>query len=195
MLTDTEKKIMNSARAEFEQKGFNGARLQAIADAAGISKPSLHYYFRSKENLFQKIFDEALDEYMPIVNTWKNDSLTWEQKIVSFTQELVKYVQNGHMLFIIREINRNPDLLEDRIKKGKGTNSFVTYFEEMVQQDEIQQTDSRILFIMVHSICSFPVLNSQMFQKSLKLSEKKYNELMEDYAKVVADLIINAIKK
>jgi hypothetical protein len=59
----------------------------------------------------------------------------------------------------------------------------------------IRQTDARVLFIMVHSICSFPVLNSRMFQKTLRMSEKQYNELMQSYAKTAAELIINAIKK
>lgn len=195
MVTETEQKILIAARKEFEQKGFNGARMQNVADLAGISKPSLHYYFRTKENLFKKIFDEALEEYMPLVNTWINDSLSWDEKIKFFTSELVKYVKEGHMLFLIREINRNPDLLEERIKKSKTPNKFVRYFEELMQKKNIRQTDARTLFIMLHSICSFPVLNNQMFQKTLRLSEKQYNELMQSYAKTAAELIINAIKK
>ncbi len=195
MVTETEKKILIAARKEFEEKGFNGSRMQNIATLAGMSKPSLHYYFRTKENLFKKIFDEALEEYMPLVNTWVNDNLSWEEKIKLFTNELVKYVHKGHLLFLIREIYRNPDLLEDRVKKSKTPNKFVNYFDDIMLKKNIRQTDARVLFIMVHSICSFPVLNSRMFQKTLRMSEKQYNELMQSYAKTAAELIINAIKK
>lgn len=195
MVTDTEQKIVDAARKVFGQKGFNGARIQNIADLAGISKPSLHYYFRTKENLFKKIFDEALEEYMPLLNTWKNDSLSWEEKIEFFAEKLVEYVQQGHMLFLIREINRNPELLEERIKTSKSPNKFVSYFEELMSRDKTIQADARVLYIMLHSVCSFPILNRQMFQKTLRLSEKQYSELMQTYAKSAAALIINAIKK
>ena len=50
-LIEPEKKILDAAKKVFETQGYSGARMQQIADEAGISKASLHYYFRSKENL------------------------------------------------------------------------------------------------------------------------------------------------
>lgn len=87
--TESELKILDAARMEFEQKGYNGARMQRIADVAGISKASLHYYFRSKDNLFKKIFDNAIEEYMPLVNTWTDDLLSWEEKVLRFTENFM----------------------------------------------------------------------------------------------------------
>lgn len=195
MASEIEQNILIAARKEFEEKGFNGARMQSIADLAGISKPSLHYYYRSKENIFQKIFDQALEEYIPIIQTWTNDSLTWEEKIKVFIGALVRSAHEGHMLFLIREINRNPALLEERLKnKPKGPNKLVAYFEDAMSRNEMRQTDPRVLFMMIHSVCSFPALNSQMFQKALKLTEKQYAELMKSYADTCAQLIINSLK-
>ena len=51
----TEQQILEAARKIFREKGFEGARMQEIADAAKINKAMLHYYFRSKELLFQRI--------------------------------------------------------------------------------------------------------------------------------------------
>src|SRR6188768_4190171 len=183
MGTGIEQVILEAARKEFEEKGFNGARMQSIADLAGISKPSLHYYYRSKENLFQKIFDRAFEEYIPLIQTWTNDSLTWEEKIKVFISALLKSTHEGYMLFLIREINRNPNLLEERLKaKPKSQNKLVAYFEDAMSRNEMRKTDPRVLFMMIHSICSFPALNSQMFQKALRLNEKQYAELMKTYA-------------
>lgn len=195
MATEIEQNILIAARKEFEEKGFNGARMQSIADLAGISKPSLHYYYRSKENLFQKIFDQALEEYIPIIQTWTDDSLTWEEKIRVFISALVRSAHEGYMLFLIREINRNPSLLEERLKnKPKGPNKLVAYFEGAMSRNEMRQTDPRVLFMMIHSVCSFPALNSQMFQRALKLTEKQYSELMKTYAETCAQLIIHSLK-
>lgn len=193
--SEAELKILEAARMEFEQKGYNGTRMQKIADVAGISKASLHYYFRSKDNLFRKTFNNALDEYLPLVNTWADDSLSWEQKVERFTVELISFIQKGSMLFIIREINRNPDLLTERIKHSKSQNRFVAYFEQVLKEKKIKQVDVRVLYIILQSICCFPALNHQMFKMTLRLSDKQYAELMQGYAKAAADFFINSIKK
>lgn len=193
--TESERKILDAARLEFEKKGYNGTRMQKIADTAGISKASLHYYFRSKDNLFKKIFDEAVEEYLPLVNTWTNDSLTWEDKVLRFTDEFMKFNQRGNMLFIIREINRKPDLITDRMNQSKSPNRFVAYFEQVMKEKKIRQEDVRILYIILQSICCFPAMNKQMFQKTLRLSDKQYAELMNGYGKAAANFFINAIKK
>lgn len=193
--TETERKILAAAHKEFEQNGYNGTRMQKIADVAGINKASLHYYFRSKDNLFNKIFDKAVDEYMPLVNTWTDDRLSWEEKILRFTETFMIFNQKQNILFIIREINRNPDLLTSRIKHAKSPNRFVTYFEQVLKEKKIKQADVRLLYIILQSICCFPAMNSQMFKKTLRLSDKQYAELMQGYAKAAGDFFINAIKK
>ncbi|MDZ7635635.1 MAG: helix-turn-helix domain-containing protein [Bacteroidales bacterium] len=52
----TKEKIFLAASEIFEEKGHSGARMQEIADRAGINKALLHYYFRSKDQLFKAVF-------------------------------------------------------------------------------------------------------------------------------------------
>lgn len=52
---DAEKRILAAARKEFIAKGLAGARMQAVADEAGVNKALLHYYFRNKEKLYGKV--------------------------------------------------------------------------------------------------------------------------------------------
>ena len=193
--TEAEARILQAAQSEFEAKGYNGARMQAIADSAGISKASLHYYFRSKDKLFEKIFEQAIEEYLPIVQTWSDDSLAWEEKVRKFSDELLRFIRNGKMLFIIREVNRNPDLLATRMKHKKKSNSLVTYFDKLIEQGIIRKTDARLLYIFLNSLCCFPIINREMFEKALKMTTKEYDELMQQYARFAADFFINAIKK
>jgi AcrR family transcriptional regulator len=192
---EAEGRILQAAQSEFESKGFNGARMQAIADTAGISKASLHYYFRSKDKLFEKIFEQALQEYLPIIQTWSDDSLAWEEKVRKFSAELFKFIRHGKMLFIIREINRNPDLLSARMKNKKRPNSLVSYFDDLIEQGAIRNTDARLLYIFLNSLCCFPIINREMFEKALRMTTKEYDDLMQQYARFAADFFINAIKK
>ncbi len=54
--SDTKEKILQTAISIFREKGKDGAKMQEIADGAGINKAMLHYYFSSKDQLFQEVF-------------------------------------------------------------------------------------------------------------------------------------------
>jgi AcrR family transcriptional regulator len=58
---ETEKKILNAAREEFIDTGLKGARMQSIADRAGVNKALLHYYFRSKEKLYEEALSDVVE--------------------------------------------------------------------------------------------------------------------------------------
>ena len=55
-----EQAILEAAEREFIVKGFAGARTTSIAEAAGVTHAMLHYYFRTKEQLFERILDEKM---------------------------------------------------------------------------------------------------------------------------------------
>lgn len=57
---ETEEKIFEAARTVFQKSGFEGARMQEIADTANINKSMLHYYYRNKDNLFLKSLKQGL---------------------------------------------------------------------------------------------------------------------------------------
>jgi TetR/AcrR family transcriptional regulator len=191
---DVEQRILTAARMEFEVKGYAGARMQAIADEAQISKASLHYYFRSKDGIFQRIFDEAFEEYLSIISKLTVETPDWENQIREFTGVLFEYIRCGRVLFLVREINRDPDLINKRLEKKKKSEQ-VAYFERLQATGKITSTDPRLLFIFLNSLCSFPVMNRVMFQKALRLSPRQYDEMMSDYARSVCDFFIQAIRK
>ena len=60
-MNQTEEKILEAAEQVFMKQGYDGSRMQAIADLAGINKAMLHYYFRSKDLLFERIFKEKFN--------------------------------------------------------------------------------------------------------------------------------------
>ncbi len=67
-MTTTEQKILEAARQVFLKKGWNGARMQEIADEAGINKALLHYYYRSKDKLFEAVFNEIFTQFITKVS-------------------------------------------------------------------------------------------------------------------------------
>lgn len=194
-LTEPEKKILDAARKVFEINGYAGARMQEIADEAEISKASLHYYFRSKENLFERIFDETMTDFMQLVSTWNDDSEDWESKLRRFIREFFSFLKTKSLLFILGEINRNPDLLLSRRKKSKPKAKFIEYFERLQANGKVEPVNMYVIYIFMHSLCSYPILNSRMFQMTTGLNNHDFEQFMKEYPDQVADLLIFSLKR
>ncbi len=194
-LTDSEKKILDAAKKVFEKQGYTGARMQHIADEAGISKASLHYYFRSKENLFERIFDETMSDFMELVSTWSDEKEHWEEKLRNFIHQFFDFLKTKSLLFILGEINRNPDLLLSRRKKSKPKAKFISYFENLQEAGKLKSSNMYVVYIFMHSLCAYPVLNARLFQMTTGMNNHDFEVFMKNYPDTVADLLINALKR
>lgn len=193
--SESEIKILNAAKKVFETSGYSGTRMQQIADEACISKASLHYYFRNKENLFERIFDETMSDFMNLVSTWSDENEHWEDKLRNFIHQFFDFLKTKSLLFILGEINRNPDLLLSRRKKSKPKAKFISYFENLQELGKVKQTNPYVIYIFMHSLCAYPLLNSQMFQITTGMNKHEFDLFMKDYPETVADLLINTLKK
>jgi AcrR family transcriptional regulator len=60
--TATREKILNAATKIFARKGFDGARVEEIAQKAGVNKALIYYYFKSKEDILEEIMKQFLEE-------------------------------------------------------------------------------------------------------------------------------------
>ena len=94
---NTENQILDAAKTVFQSKGMDGARMQEIADKAGINKAMLHYYYRSKQLLFEAVFKHAFLLLAPQLNKILNDDSNIEDKIRNFTFNYI-YI---HIFFIV----------------------------------------------------------------------------------------------
>lgn len=194
IITEPEKKILDAAKKVFETSGYNGARMQQIADEAGISKASLHYYFRSKENLFDRIFEETMEEFIPLLQTWQSDSDNWETKLREFIHEFFDFLRTKSLLFILRELNRNPEILARR-KKSKPKAGFISYFEKLKAAGKIRDIDVTVIFIFMHSLCCYPLINHTLFKMNTRMADKEFEAFLDRYPDHVADFLVDAIKK
>ncbi|MEM1180822.1 MAG: TetR/AcrR family transcriptional regulator [Acidobacteriota bacterium] len=57
--TETERRLLDAALEVFAEKGLHGATTQEIGALAGVGKSTLHYYFRHKDELYARVFEEA----------------------------------------------------------------------------------------------------------------------------------------
>lgn len=104
--TSPEDRILDAATAEFAANGFHGARTQAIADAAGVNKAMLHYYFRTKENLYGRVIKEAMKKtFTQVGQAWLGKASLKRRLIMVIDSYMDNYEQNpGFIKIILREV-------------------------------------------------------------------------------------------
>jgi AcrR family transcriptional regulator len=195
----TEQKILEAAKQVFMEKGIDGARMQDIADKAGINKALLHYYFRSKEKLFEMIFMEEARKFMPKVTSIMMSELTLFEKVEKFVGEYIDTLMQNPLLpiFILNEINRNP---KEAIKKIFGNqrppiDKVDELIAKLVKKGEINPIRGYELMVNMVSLCIFPFLARPMVQWITKTGDEEFLKLMEMRKKTIVKFVIDSIKK
>lgn len=196
--TSTEVLILNTAKKVFFKKGMWGTRMQEIADEAGINKALLHYYFRSKELLFKAVFNEAFKTIAPQLNEILNADDSLFEKIKNFSNTYITLIQEHPYLpgFLINEINRNENFIEDMQAKNvfPPFEKFKLQVEEDIRLKKIKPINFEQLFINIISLNIFPFLGKPLLKNLLNFQENEFNEVLEKRKTEVANFIINAIK-
>lgn len=195
---NTEQQILNAAKNVFQTKGMDGARMQEIADTAGINKAMLHYYYRSKQLLFEAVFKNAFSLLAPQLNAILNDDSTVEDKVKNFTTNYISFIIKHPYLpnFIIQELNRNQDFIF-KLKDNKdfpNLEKFKKQVDEEVNKGIIKPISGEQLFINIMALNIFPFIAKPLIMAFANADNKAYMQLMEDRKTVVANFIINSIK-
>ena len=197
--TNTEQLILEAAKVVFIKKGMEGARMQEIADEAGINKALLHYYFRSKDRLFTAVFKEAFSKLFPnLVDLLKSD-ITLFDKIKLFVENYIDIINANPLLpsFVIHELNRNPETVVEMIKSsGVNPINFMNQVQEEVDKGTIEPVQPLHLIVNMLAMCIFPFVAKPILKEViLNQDQQKFDIFIQERKKEVSDFIINSIKK
>lgn len=195
---DTEEQILDAAKEVFQKKGMDGARMQEIADKAGINKAMLHYYYRSKQLLFEAVFTNAFALLAPQMNKILNDDSSIEEKVRSFTYNYISFIAKHPYLpnFIIQELNRNPSFFE-KIQENAAfptLDKFEKQVEREVEQGILKPINGKQLFVNILSLNIFPFVAMPLVKGLLQLNDKEFKAMMTERKVAVAEFIIGSIK-
>lgn len=196
----TEEKIFEAATDVFIEKGMDGARMQDIANHAGINKALLHYYYRTKDQLFNAVFEmiarKIFKKFAPVFD----ENLTLEEKIRFFFKEHIAFLQANPRLpgFLLNEVNRNPD----RIKKLLKNVDFDSFWSILYEQHKDEFNKYNItresmpqLMISIASLSVFPFAARGILEGILEKTGQNFNEYMEERKEFAAEFVIKAIKR
>jgi len=195
----TEDNILNIAREVFMQNGYDGTSMQMIANAAGINKSLLHYYYRTKERLFEKIFTKVFSQFLPHLGVIFMSEMTLEEKIYAFTERYIDvFIENPLIpIFVMQELSKNPQHLTDLIRNaGINPEIMIKKITQSLEKENIVLEDPRHFMVNLIGLCVFPFAARPLIQRMIfHNDEAAYNSFLVERKKEVPELILNAIRK
>ena len=195
----TEEQILEAAKMIFQERGFAGARMQEIADEAGINKSMLQYYFRSKDKLFQKVFQDSIRQFFPEILKVLNANLAFNPKIEKLVETYYEmFKKHPHLpRFVIHEMNQHPDRFRDFVKNMgiEIPEAFVNQIQSEIDSGTMQKIDPREFIINTIGLCVFPLIARPMIETIFEMNDEQYQQFLEQRKKELPKFILNAVNR
>lgn len=197
----TEKAILEAARRVFTQKGFAAARMEDIAREAGINRALLHYYFRSKEKLFDLIFQQRVREFFRGLVDIISKPQPLEEKIRSIVAHDIDMIRSQPDLpiFIMQELTQRPDrLVQMAASSGANPAMMMKLFrqavKEAVDKKQIRPMDGGQLLINVMSLCVYPFIAKPIIKAVQELDDKQFEKMIIKRKEEIVAFVMNSLK-
>lgn len=199
--TNTESSILEAARKVFTRKGYEGARMEDIAKEAGINRALLHYYFRNKARMFEVVFEQRFREFFSGLMEILHSDLELEEKIKAIIDhDIIMISKHPDLpLFILQEVNQNPERLKSFIQKlGATPGSILDGFNKQVAEEVKKGTIRKItgiqLMMNILSLCIYPFIARPMIQFMNGLTNDGFDKLMESRKEEVIAFVLQGIQ-
>ena len=174
MTTETEAKIIQAATDVFLEKGKDGARMQEIAQKANINKALLHYYFRSKDKLYETVFRERVFRFLDELFSSVPETDDIETVLKEFTANYIDLISTHPELvrFILWEVRQGGQYMGDALKDIFAKHGFTKFpFLEKVQNainaGTIRPLDPLHLIISVIGVCVYPFIAQPLLENAI----------------------------
>lgn len=187
---DTKERILAAAEAEFLVRGYDGSRMQAIADRAQINKAMLHYHFGSKDELFAQVFREKAKLLFPRLE----ESLREEKNFVDFACAFVDLyvshlIKNPFLPAYLFQVSTNHAELLSQVKLDL-PKKFVAAFSAAAEAKAIRSHDARQFLVSLLGMCVIPFVAKNLLKSALGLDEEEYQSFLLARAEEIKSYVV-----
>ncbi len=207
---ETEHRILEAARTVFIRSGTSGARMQEIAEEAGVNQALLHYYFRSKEGLSQAVFREAAGKMFPAILRTLGSDLSVDDKIDALVETYLDTMSRTPFLpgYILSELHHHPDRITQLLGNVAGTpeggnlpETVRPLFDKLDRQlaeearaGRMRKINSHQFVVNLLSLCIFPFAARPMLRAALGLDDDGFARFIKQRRKELPQYIRNALR-
>ncbi|HKM35293.1 MAG TPA: TetR/AcrR family transcriptional regulator [Lachnospiraceae bacterium] len=176
----TKERIFQAALNTFAQQGYEGARMDKIASEVGISKASLYFYFKSKEEIFQELFEDIIQKYSAKMKmiVEKNKDMSSLERLSAIYREYLEYNwDNVEMDFWNRIYYVAPSSLKEEIisrtleSKDAFISELTQAMEEGIERGEIRSMNASHMATTFYYALTCIDLSSGLMSKEQALAD------------------------
>lgn len=194
----TEQKIFEAAHAVFTEKGMDGAKMQEIANRAGINKAMLHYYYRTKEQLYHRVARAVVKRAVPIIGQMLEGKEPLEEKITRFIDIYVDLIARNPFipLFVISEVNKHPDRFFEHVFPSDMPSPSL-FFEQVnaeIDAGRIREVNPKHLIVNIVSMCVFPFVGKPMIRLILGMNAAETKQFLAERKVAVTHFVLSALR-
>ena len=181
----TEYIIKETAKKLFFKEGKFNATTQEIADEAGVNRTLINYYFRSRNNLFKIVFEEAKKIEVSKTESIMDSNLNFKDKIsnfIDFSLEMnleFPYLES----YIVSQINQGIPYQREHIKEQ--TIEFFKNVEKAMDEGIIDRMEPIQFLLNMISLINFPMAMRPLIQENLKISEEDYKRILKERKEII----------
>ena len=181
-----EDRIVDVAKDVFLENGFEMTSMSDIAAKVGINRPTLHYYFRTKERMFRAVLAPIFETFMPKVQTILAGDIPFIERLEKILDEyLIIFSENPFLpRFVLSEIQRNPDNLILMIHRF-GIERMLQQLSEILDKEmdtgKIKRIPHIIILCTFYNQLTFPFLTRNMLMKVFSDDTVRYKVFLEEW--------------
>lgn len=200
----TEERILSAAHRVFVQRGTAGARMQQIADAAGVNKALLHYYFRSKERLAEAVFLRSARMLFPTMMRVLASDLPLREKLEQAVRTELALLEEHPFLpgYILSELQYRPDrlpaLLEQAGVPKEQRRRVLAGLKESIDVEvkagRMRPTRPDQLLLVLMALIVFPHVAAPMLQAVMGLNNAQREELLAWRARELGEFVVRGFR-
>lgn len=197
-----EEKIILAAEEIFMNKGFDATSTTDIAKKVGCNQALIHYYFRTKENLFQQIFMKKFQLVLSFI-IQENQPTDIEKALLRFIDNYFVMLSQNRKLpfFLITELIMNEErrnmlrlhLLMQSEKLGYYAN-WDKLVKEEIKNGKIRPIETIDLTLDVISLVVFPFLSLPLYSDLFQSNEVQLENYLQHRKEEIVTLILKGIK-
>ncbi len=190
----TEEKIKDAARKIFVEKGFGSATTRDIAECADTNLALVNYYFRSKEKLFQEVFQESIvHTFLPVASIL-NDDLPLEVKIYKFVDHMTELLKRDPMmpLFVLSEMRSGQTKMCDIMLESGAleSNGFQEQLDAEAAKGNIRAVNSLQVETNLMSMVLFPFISMHIMKLKHGMDDAAFNRFVDDRKKIIPETVL-----
>ena len=203
---DTEQRILAAAKSVFVRRGTAGARMQEIAEEAGVNQALLHYYFRSKDGLAAAVFREAAGRLLPTVFRLLASDLSLEQKVEQFVHLYIDTVRQSPFMpgYIISELHHHPERLTALMSEAAGfapaimARGFLDRLDRQIKERVAAGTMRSIapeqFLVNLLGLAVFPFITRPLLQHVIGMDDAAFERFLDERRRELPTFILNALR-